>query len=81
MSHRSLGNFGRGYAIIEYLLEDENHTLKSASEEFRIAITTARSDMERVCRDAVDGKCKNPEQTLKMFIRAKKRLKSNQKKK
>ena len=78
MCYRGSGNFGRGYAIIEYLLEDEKNTLKGAAKEFRIAITTARCDMDRVCRDAADGKCKNPEKTLLMFIKAKKQLKANQ---
>ena len=58
MSYRGAGNFGRGYAICEFILE--GNTLREATKEFRISETTARNDIYRVGLDAKAGYCKNP---------------------
>ena len=54
MSYRGAGNFGRGYALIEFILEKPHHTLRLAAKEFRISETTARNDIYRVGLDAKD---------------------------
>lgn len=68
------GNFQRGYDIIQYILEDKKHTLRGAARELGIAEVTARADFYRVYCDARDGQCHEPEKTLKLFVKAYKRL-------
>ena len=80
MSYR-FGNFSRGYALMEFILEDHKNTLKEAAKEFRIAETTARADIYRAGQDAMDGLCREPDKVKGMFIKTMRQLRNNSGKK
>ena len=76
MGFRGYGNFGRGYSLIEYILE-KKCTLSQASKEFRISTETARVDINRVGEDAFYSDRKDADKLKKMYIAVKKQLSAN----
>lgn len=69
-------NFSRGYAIMDFILEGDGHSIAEATKEFKLSRSTIEADLNYVGQEAFYGNRKNPEQLREKYVKMRKTLAS-----
>lgn len=74
MANKRSSNFSRGLAIMNYILEDDGHSILEASNEFKISRSTVEADLNYVGQEVFYGNQKNAEELQTKYKKMRKTL-------
>lgn len=67
-------NFSRGYAIMDFILEGNGHSIAEATKEFKLSRSTIEADLNYVGQEAFYGNRQNAKELQKKYIKMRKTL-------
>ena len=74
-NNKRSSNFSRGLAIMDFILEGNGHSIKEATEEFKISRSTIEADLNYLGQEVFYGICNNQKNLQKKYIDMRKTLK------
>lgn len=67
-------NFSRGYAIMEFILEGDGHSIAEATKEFKLSKSTIQADLNYLGQEAFYSNRKNAKELQEKYKKMRKTL-------